>query len=148
VLEGTAAGDALRAECERLLSQLFEATYRQLAERQSGFEPFLPDDAENMTVRTVALGHWCEGFLHGLVSARHGEILKERLAAEPLAEIIGDVLQLTRATTVDAVDIETDEAAFAEIVEYLRVAAQLTYEELATLRDQGDDSRLSKDAVH
>ncbi len=30
---------------------------------------------------------------------------------------------------------ETNEAAYAELVEYLRVAAQLTYEELADIRN-------------
>ena len=33
VLEGTEQVDTLRAECESMLGQLFEATYRQLAER-------------------------------------------------------------------------------------------------------------------
>ena len=45
VLDGTDPADALRGECEMMLSQLFETTYRQLAERQSAFELLLPDGA-------------------------------------------------------------------------------------------------------
>lgn len=132
VLEGTDTSNALRSECEDLLRSLFEATYRQLAERQSEFEPLLPDDGDATSVRAVALAHWCEGFLHGLVSNTRGDALKERLAADPLADIIRDMLQITRATADD--EGESEEVAYTELVEYLRVAAQLTYEELAEIR--------------
>jgi len=139
VLEGTDDADALRAECEDMLSSLFESTYRQLSERLSEFEPLLPGDQDSTLVRTDALARWCEGFLHGLVSSQHGESLKERLAAEPLADIIKDMLQITRAVVEDSDDEESDEEAYAELVEYLRVAAQLAYEELADLRRPADD---------
>ena len=135
VLEDTASGDALRAQCESLLGELFQTTYRQLSERQSEFAPLLPDDTESTLERTTALAHWCEGFLNGLVSTVHAQALRARLAEEPLAEIIKDVLQLTRAAVDDDADVETDETAYAEIVEYLRVAAQLTFEELAGFRE-------------
>ncbi len=140
VLEGTDASDALRGECEELLRALFETTYRQLAERQSEFEPLLPDDEESTSARALALGHWCEGFLHGLVSAEHGDALKERLAAEPMSEIIKDMLQITRATADEDQNGDADEEALTELVEYLRVAAQLTYEELVEFRRPGDEA--------
>ena len=138
VLEGTDANNALRRECEKLLDILFRATYVQLAERLSEFSPLLPDDEEAAATRAQALGHWCEGFLHGLVSADHGEALKQRLAGEPLADIIRDMLEITRAAVDEDSDDETTEAAYAELVEYLRVATQLTYEELAEFRDTGE----------
>ncbi len=116
VLEGTDANDALRGECEAMLGALFESTYRQLAERQSEFEPLLPEDDDSTAVRALALAHWCEGFLHGLVSAEHGDALKKRLAAEPLAEIIKDMLEITRASADAGGDPESDEEAYAELV--------------------------------
>ena len=134
VLEGTDANDALRGECEAMLGTLFESTYRQLAERQSEFEPLLPDGGDSTAVRAAALAHWCEGFLHGLVSADHGDALKKRLSSEPLADIIKDMLQITRAIAGEDAQSETDEQAYTELVEYLRVAAQLTYEELVEFR--------------
>ena len=132
VLEGTDDRNAARKECEDLLVTLFQETYRSLSERQSGFEPLLPDDADNTAARTEALAHWCEGFLHGLVSSKQDDTLKSRLGSDPLADIIKDVLQITRATVGE--DDEDDEEALTEIVEYLRVAAQLVYEELADVR--------------
>jgi yecA family protein len=140
VLEGTNESDALRTECAGLLNTLFQGTLRQLSERLSEFEPLLPDDSDSASLRASALGHWCEGFLHGLVSVDHGEGLKQRLAREPLADIIKDMLQLTRATVGEDSDDETNEAAYAEIVEYVRVAAQLTYEELAEFRSPSGSS--------
>lgn len=150
VLDGTDANDALRGECESLLSALFETTCRQLAERQSQFDLLLPDEAESAAIRATGLAHWCEGFLHGLVSAEHADALKERLAAEPLADIIKDLLEITRAAADDE-DSETDEQAYAELVEYVRVAVQLTYEELSEFRGTPGTDRVAdtdSGAVH
>ncbi len=139
VLEGTDTNNAQRGECEAMLEALFESTYRQLAERRSEFAPLLPDDEDPTPVRALALAHWCEGFLHGLVSAEHGDALKNRLSEEPLADIIKDLLEITRAEADEDGDTEVDEQAYAELVEYLRVAAQLTYEELSEFRQPHSD---------
>lgn len=66
VLEGSNPDDALRRECESMLDALYAFTHRQLAERQSEFEPLLPDDSDSTMVRADAIARWCEGFLHGL----------------------------------------------------------------------------------
>ena len=134
VLEGTDPGDSLRGACEKMLSDVFAHTYRQLAERQSEFEPLLPGDDSDAAVRTTALAHWCEGFLHGLVADERAATVREKLSAEPLADIIRDLLQITRASVDEDSDEESNEAAYAELVEYLRVAAQFAYEELAEFR--------------
>ena len=141
VLEGTDEGNAQRAACQQMLDTLYQATYWQLSERLSEFMPLLPDDQTDAVLRTAAMAHWSEGFLHGLVSAQHGDALRDRLAAEPLADIIRDILQITRAELDEATDAETNEAAYTELVEYLRVAAQLAYEELAEIRDSSTPSK-------
>jgi len=146
VLEGTNPGDALQVECEAMLGALFETTYRQLSERLSVFTPLLPDEADSTAIRATALAHWCEGFLHGLVAGEHGDDLRERLKAEPLSDIIRDLLQITRAAVDEDCDEESDEAAYTELVEYVRVAAQLAYEELADLRRPAGEP--ASDVVH
>lgn len=141
VLDGVAENDAAGKECAALLSASFELCHRQLAERLSAFALLLPADDASEEVRATALAHWCEGFLHGLVSAQHDDALKQRLGAEPLADIIKDMLQITRASAEAEEDSEAFEEAWIELVEYVRVAAQLAYEELADLRDPaGDDT--------
>ena len=134
VLEDTDEANAARLECQKMLDTLYQGTYWQLTERLSEFYPLLPDDAADTAQRTQAMAHWCEAFLHGLVSSKHEQALKDRLAAEPLSDVIRDMLQITRAAIDEESDEEDNEAAYVEIVEYIRVAAQLAYEELADLR--------------
>ena len=134
VLEGSDPDNALRRECEAMLDALYSFTHRQLTERQSGFEPLLPYDSDSTIIRSAAIARWCEGFLHGLVSGSPDDKLKELLAGDPLSDIIKDMLQITRATVDQETDDETNESAYSELVEYLRVAVQLTYEELAEFR--------------
>lgn len=138
VLEGCAAHDSNRGECEAMLGALLESSVQQLSERQSGFQPLLPDDAAPAEQRAEALAHWCEGFLHGLVSGPHSQELKARLASEPVSDIIKDMLQITQATAGGEDSNETVEAAYADLVEYARTATQLVYEELAPWRSQAE----------
>ena len=133
VLEALDPSDALRRECEGHLDALFQSTWQQLSVRQSEFELLLPEDSAPAALRTRALADWCEGFLHGLVSRTRSDAVRQRLAAEPLSDLIKDMLEITRATVGDE-DEETTETAYAELVEYLRVAVQVAYEELADLR--------------
>jgi yecA family protein len=139
VLDETDPNNALRTECEQMLDSLCAATWRQLVERQSEFALLLPGDEDTADLRAESMAQWCEGYLHGLVAEKHSDALKEKLAAEPLADIIKDMLQITRAATDDDDDEEGVENAYAELVEYLRVAAQLVYEELAEFRSPVED---------
>lgn len=149
VLDGTDESSADRMACQKMLDGLYQSTYWQLSERLSEFVPLLPDDHTDAALRTAAMAHWSEGFLHGLVSAHHGDELRDRLAGEPLSDIIRDMLQITRAELDETTDAETNEAAYTELVEYLRVAAQLAYEELADIRHAGGNSESpGKDTMH
>lgn len=138
LLEDVSPASAERGECANLLEQLYVRTYQQLSERQSDFAPLLPVDNASAGSRAEAMGQWCEGFLHGLVSKAKGDELRKRLAAEPMDEIIRDLLEITRAAVDEDSDSEADEEAYAELFEYLRVAAQIAYEQLAELRNPTD----------
>ena len=137
VLEGADPASVHARECAVLLESLLNETHQQLSERQSGFSLLLPGDDDPAAARATALAAWCEGFLHGLVTDVHNEELKKRLAKEPLSDIIRDLLEMTRATADE--DDEGTEEAYTELVEYLRVAVQLTYEELADFRAAQDE---------
>jgi len=134
VLENTDGDNAACRECATMLDQLLAETHQQLSQRQSEFTPLLPGEEESAAIRAEAMAHWCEGFLHGLVSRAEGDELRARLAAEPLSDIIRDMLEITRATAAHDVADEAEDGAYTELLEYLRVAAQLVYEELAELR--------------
>lgn len=145
LLEGVESGSPGAAVCEELLSELYRDTWRQLAERQSDFELLLPGDDADLGLRTRHLADWCEGFLHGLVSDTRSEPVRKRLAEEPLSEMIRDMLEITRADIGDD-DRESNEAAYAELVEFIRVSAQLAYEELADVRTKPLPMATQRDA--
>jgi hypothetical protein len=142
---------AFCGECVRMLDSLFKATWRELAERQSEFTPLLPDDATPASEIADALAHWCEGFLNGLVPGPHPQALQARLAGVPLSDIIKDLLEITRATADgrndDPAGDNGDEEAYTELVEYIRVAVQLVYEDLPEFRPPGA-AEPGRDVIH
>lgn len=109
------------------LRRLRDETLESLGDAQTGFVPLLPDDAVALEERAQALGAWCEGFLHGL-SAYVPLELKD--CSEEVREIVSDFTQFTRAAIGSGDDLEVEEGAYAELVEYVRVGAQLAYMEL------------------
>jgi uncharacterized protein YgfB (UPF0149 family) len=109
------------------LRQLCEQTVLSLADMLAGFMPMLPPDEVGLGERAQALGAWCEGFLYGLA----GRIkLDLRSCTDEVREIVKDFTQFTRASLDAGDDVEVEETAYAELVEYVRVGAQLVYMEL------------------
>jgi hypothetical protein len=116
------------------LQDIFKRTWIQLVERQSEFTLYLPDDQSGVNERANALAQWCDGFLHGIVTGKDPKKLKEFLGKEPSSIIIKDMLEITRASVDEKAEVEENEQAYIEIMEYIRVSAQLIYEELADFR--------------
>ena len=58
-----------------------------------------------------------------------------RLPGE-VGEIVRDLTEITRVGVDDGQTTETNESAYAELVEFVRVGVQLVFEELGPLRDQ------------
>ncbi len=109
------------------LRQVCEQTVFALADMQTGFMPLLPEDDVGLGDRARSLGAWCEGFLYGLA----GRIkLDLRQCTDEVREIVKDFTQFTRASLDAGDDLEVEEGAYAELVEYIRVGAQLVYMEL------------------
>lgn len=91
------------------------------------FAPLLPDDEEDLSRRVRALSCWCEGFLYGLST---GAPLNMKKCSPEFKEIVKDFTEFTRAGVDDGEDADLEETAYAELVEYIRVGAQLVYMEL------------------
>ncbi len=113
------------------LNGLRDSTHQSLADMQTGFMPLLPQDESALGLRTVALSEWCEGFLYGLAGRRK---LNLKSCSEEVREVIKDFTEFTRATLQDSDDLETEEGAYTELVEYIRVGAQLVFMELRPAR--------------
>ena len=103
-----------------------------------GFSPMLPDDDEALIDRAEELACWCQSFLAGMGAA--GTLDKDAMG-EQVGEIVLDFSRLAQAGfDEDDEDHDEDESenAFAEILEFVRVGAQLIYEELAGSQDIPD----------
>ena len=134
LLAEAAATDVLAHECGRALEQLAASTLLDLEAGDLRFRPMLPSDDEPLQQRTAALADWCQGFMHGLVEGGGADSGSQADALETalISEILDDFSEITRATSAD--DSEDSEQAFFELAEYVRVSAQLIYDETAALR--------------
>lgn len=115
------------AAAEAVLGVLRDATVDALISSQMRFTPVLPDDGLPLATRVQALALWCQGFLYGLASR---ERIDFESCSEEAREIIRDLSQFTQAGLEAGDDEEIEEAAYAELVEYVRVGAQLLFIEL------------------
>lgn len=109
------------------LEELLDSTRVQLADEDMGFSIWLPDDSEILEERTLALSQWCSGFLAGLGSS--GEDSLDTLS-DDAKEALEDLRQIAMAEVSDTSESEEDENAYAEIVEYIRVAILMIREDL------------------
>jgi hypothetical protein len=91
----------------------------------------LPEDAESIDTRAAALAQWCQGFLYGL-----GAGAAQDAASLPgdVGEIVGDLTEISRVGVDIAQTEESNENAYAELVEFVRVSVQVVFEELEPLR--------------
>ena len=124
------------APAHQALERLRTEASQELQSTDATFAPLLPDDETDLAVRARALAFWCEGFLYGLAS---GGDLDLESASPEVREMVNDLIQFSHATTVEDEDPEIEENAYAELVEYIRVGAQLIFMELHPRDPAPDD---------
>ncbi|HEX3846399.1 MAG TPA: UPF0149 family protein [Steroidobacteraceae bacterium] len=126
-------GAALSDESSAMIEKVFAATTASFGEQGMEFEPLLPDDEQPLNGRANALALWCSGFLYGLGTGHLSDL--EGLNGE-VGEIVRDFTEISRASGDEAESDESNEQAYTELVEFIRVAAQVVFEELLPLRRQ------------
>ncbi|HJL65957.1 MAG: UPF0149 family protein [Arenicellales bacterium] len=107
------------------LDLLLKYSMDALSDENFTFEPLLPADSCDLRERTDMLAQWCQGFTIGLFyNGFHdaGDL------PQGAREAAGDIQAFVSAA-LDGED-ESDEIAYTEIVEYLRVAVNLIFVEL------------------
>jgi len=147
LMEEVDPDDVLAQECNRSLETLAADTLLKLEAGDLGFEPLLPDDEQPLRQRTAALADWCHGFMQGLVIGGGGDqgSVSDLLGETLPSEILDDFSEITKAgfLTDDAgEESEEAEQAYAELVEYVRVSAQLIYDETVALRNSPPANQL------
>ena len=126
----SAVTEALLGEKDKhpLLGSLFLRTRRALEDDQFTFDLLLPEDEAPLSERAQSLAHWCQGFLYGI------GLGGEQNWSEQAKEIMRDFQAISHLDP--AAEGEEDERAFAELVEYVRVGAQLLFTESAMKREK------------
>ncbi len=122
-----AAGDLLAREALELLGTLYDATQQRLNDPTLEFQPLLPPDEASLETRLAALAEWCQGFLMGMSEGGITDI--DRLPTDS-AEILRDLVEISRADAYELGEGEEDEKAYAELLEYVRTGVLLINEEL------------------
>ena len=111
---------------ERILDQLgpaLKVLKSELSDTDMGFRLLLPSEDRPLSERTRCLAFWCSGFLTGFGAA--GPVIESEEAGDALRMIE----QIARAATDPESDQEEEESAYAELIEFVRVAVLLLREE-------------------
>jgi yecA family protein len=119
--------DLLQSAACKQLQLLYERTLAGLNSPDLDFELLLPDAADSLRDRAQALAGWCAGFLSGLGL---GGLRDGAQVPDEVSELFDDLAQIARLDfELDDPD-EEEQAAFEEVVEYVRVGVLVINEEL------------------
>jgi yecA family protein len=123
--------DAIMAQ----LWQLQLKTLADLGDSELVFTPLLPDDDEDLTLRVGALSDWCQGFLVGFGTAVRPN--DTRVHNESVHELLQDIVQVSHVdpdANAQSTD-ESNEAAYVELYEFIRMATIQLFEEMAPSKE-------------
>jgi len=110
-----------------MLQELYKTSAKQFKEFLFELQLLLPPDAEDLPRRAEALTLWCQGFLTGLKLA---QVPIVGLEPKELTEAINDLIEIAKMNYEEVVASEEDEIAYVELVEYVRMAVILIYQDL------------------
>lgn len=121
-------------DSQQPLRLLYADTLNSLRGESMEFEALLPDDDIPLVARAGGLSQWCQGFLYGFGTGQADRAAANKQDELPhnVNEILNDLTHIGRASVEldDSEGSETEEEAYAEVVEYVRVGVQLIHDEL------------------
>lgn len=125
--EQLVTGDEETPKMHELLQNLYEQSAKQLNEFLFELQLVLPEEDNELPARAEALTLWCQGFLTGLKIAQIPIVDRE---PSEMTEAINDIIEIAKMNYEDVVASEEDETAYVELVEYVRMAVILVYQDL------------------
>lgn len=132
--EKVVTGGKETKDVHSLLQAVFDASNAQLNSFDFDFELLLPVDDEELMTRAEALTLWCQGFLTGLEQANVPVAHREPGDA---SEAIADLIEIAKMNFEEVISNEEDEVAYVELIEFVRMAVLLIFQEM---RDKADDN--------
>jgi hypothetical protein len=115
-------GLTLHGELASRIMQLYTVTAAALQEEEFTFQPLLPDDDEDIALRTDALASWCDGFLAGFAYRVAGQEKIGDALSQDTGEVLRDIAALAQVEATGDESEDELEDSYCELVEYLRVA--------------------------
>lgn len=112
----------VHGELASRIMQLYTVTEAALQDEEFTFLPLLPDEEEEIALRTAALANWCDGFLAGFAYATAAADSNVSALSQETGEILRDIGAMAQAEPAADESEEEAEDSFIELVEYLRVA--------------------------
>jgi yecA family protein len=112
----------LHGEFADRVMQLYSFTALALGDEAFSFLPLLPDDEDDLALRTAALASWCDGFLAGFAYEVATADSNASALSQDTAEVLTDIAAMAQAVTTEEEGEDEAEDSFFELVEYLRVA--------------------------
>jgi yecA family protein len=101
---------------------------REMFSADSRYTLFLPDDELDMTQRVRSLAAWCQGYLVGFGTGS-AQIQNNKFSPET-EEALKDIVNISNLSDEFGDEDEVNEVAYAELVEYLKVAVLLMSSEM------------------
>ncbi|MBV9576156.1 MAG: UPF0149 family protein [Gammaproteobacteria bacterium] len=137
-------GGAESGKTHQLLQEVYDISAKQLDEFLFEFELILPPQADELPHRAEALTLWCQGMLTGLKLAQVQIIDRE---PGDTTEAIEDLIEIAKMNYEEVVESEEDETAYVELVEYVRTAVTLIYQD-AHEKKPSDKTPYSSSQLH
>lgn len=118
-------------DSQQALRLLYADTLNSLRGEAMEFELLLPDDDIPLAARAGGLSQWCQGFLYGFGTGAVAAAVKPDEMPANVGEILNDLTHIGRASVeIEGDGNESEEEAYAEVIEYVRVGVQLIHDEL------------------
>jgi len=132
------------AKIHKLLQGIYEVSAKQLDDFLFEFQLLLPPDSEDLPNRAEALTLWCQGYLTGLKMVEVPIVDRE---PSEMTEAINDIIEVAKMNYENVAANEEDEVAYVELVEYVRMAVILIYQDLRE-QDAAKKSQHSSTHLH
>jgi uncharacterized protein len=112
------------------LRRLYTECRAQLEDPELGFEPLLPGHEAPVEHRAEALVEWCRGFLGGVGLSG----AQPRALSVDATEVLSDIGRIAGSQFAYE-DVEEDETALSEVLEFVRVGVLLLHAEMRRPRN-------------
>lgn len=117
--------EASNEDLRRQFEDLYKEGERMFQQDVLSFSPMLPEDDVALGQRLEAIGAWCQGFIEGL---SRGLAVSKPALSEDARELLTDLMAIAEIDP-QVEDSDEQESYYAELVEFVRVAAMNLYDE-------------------